>query len=654
MTMTSTDFLSDTSLLSPTGVPRRKTADMDELKAMLGMSVHAKEADSHASASTSVLDSSSSRIDAEETVVLQDLLQLSQIDRSAQETSNMDISGSDSDHSVSNSRRTTMGLGEMKAMLMQELDRYDRRSSVSQRMSVTETDTLPSQPLLDILRQNPIPEEKEPSISDSESTMDLQQYASQLRQELSSHSAAPTASARESLTTDLQAVAREVLNMDVLNQKQVTEQTDAMLSRMSGPLSSAAVAAMDDTVTEDLRRLSQLLTTHSAQKPRFSPLVARSGAKQVIHSVKSTQKYEHNAPEQVRVITSMPARPLFQEEEKEKEEEKSVVEELPPQETSINLDAYFLPKSSHSLLDDSTPRLESMDVECDSKEASEAKEVAFRASSIGSLPSPIADHSIRLEESSIGEWDEKDAKDSVEKVDDSLEENKETDKKEVVETDEPGKECRSVEKEVPALDNSLKEKVDQISRLANVNLFQEKSMLQLAQICRQVLDHRSETMQLCSLFHEYQDKKQQQVKLEELRRQAEQEWREKEASFASQLRTSPPLQVVAAPVDEKREEENLRQEFTLLEQELGINIVLQSDHQYSILLQREKRPVAAIQVLFLEDKRAALKVVLHTNSSRTVRKRIEARLPVKSEWKVEMKDMREQICRCIWIIDHSF
>ena len=652
MTMTSTDFLSDTSLLSPTGAPRRKTADMDELKAMLGMSVHSKETDSRPSAS-SVLDSSSSRIDAEETVVLQDLLQLSQIDRSAQETSNMDISGSgsDSDQSESNPRRTTMGLGEMKAMLMQELDRYDRRSSVSQRVSVTETDTLPSQPLLDILRQNPIPEEKEPSISDSESTMDLQQYASQLRQELSSHAAAPTASARESLTTDLQAVAREVLNMDVLNQKQVTEQTDAMLSRMSGPLSSAAVAAMDDTVTEDLRRLSQLLSTHSGQKPRFSPLVARSGNKQVIHSVKSTQKYEHNAPEQVRVITSMPARPLFQEEEREKEEEKSVVEELPPQETSINLDAYFLPKSSHSLLDDSTPRLESMDVESDSKEV---KEVAFRPSSIGSLPSPIAEHSIRLEESSIGEWDEKDVKDSVEKVDDSLEESREVNKKEVVETGESAKENRFVEKEVPVLDHSLKEKVDQIARLTNVNLLREKSMLQLTQLCRQVLDHRSETMQLCSLFHEYQDKKQQQVKLEELRKQAEQEWREKEASFASQLRTTPLVRVAAAPVDEKREEESLRREFSLLEKELGMNIVLQSDRQYSILLQRERHPVAAIQVLFLEDKRAALKVVLHTGSSRTMRKRIEARLPVKSEWKVEMKDMREQICRCIWIIAHSF
>ena len=161
-------------------------------------------------------------------------------------------------------------------------------------------------------------------------------------------------------------------------------------------------------------------------------------------------------------------------------------------------------------------------------------------------------------------------------------------------------------------------------------------------------------MQLCSLFHEYQDKKQQQVKLEELRKQAEQEWREKEASFASQLRTTPPVRVAAAPVDEKREEESLRREFSLLEKELGMNIVLQSDRQYSILLQRERHPVAAIQVLFLEDKRAALKVVLHTGSSRTMRKRIEARLPVKSEWKVEMKDMREQICRCIWIIAHSF
>ena len=45
---------------------------------------------------------------------------------------------------------------------------------------------------------------------------------------------------------------------------------------------------------------------------RFSPLLTRSGSKQVIHSVKSNQKYTRGAEEQLRVIRSVTPRRLFQ------------------------------------------------------------------------------------------------------------------------------------------------------------------------------------------------------------------------------------------------------------------------------------------------------------------------------------------------------
>lgn len=580
----------------------------------------------------------------------------------------MDISRSDSDVSPSDSRRATMGLGEMKAMLLQELDRYDRRSSISQRLSqrasLTETDVLSSQPLLDLLSRNPVQSSEPPrdasALNESESTIDLQQYAAQLRDEISRPPSLSASSARESLTTDLQSVAKEVLNYAVLDQNDVAQRTDALLQRMSSQPSSAAVAAMDDTITEDLRRLSQLLVAQPEEKPRFSPLVARSGTKQVIHSVKSSQKYAPSATEEVRVINSMPARPLFQEEEKEEEKEaekESLAEKEQPNalETSINLDAYFLPKSFRSILEDSTPQAESIDYDTTEKSTQSGPN---RMPSIESLPSDIQENSIQMEESSLGDWDEK-ANDSVEKVEDSLEgvlENKQTQKTESKPQSPQINETPINEtpiNETPSIDKQRK--LNLLSQLASINFFREKASTQFARRCQQILDSKSEVQQLCSLYKQIREAKQQQNELDLSWKRAEQSWKEAEQSFAREIQKEKPAMEDDSTLREKEKEEaNLKRELEVIGEDLGLQFTLQSNQSYAILLRKDRQLVAAITVRFVGRGKVSLKVTPQTSCSKLVRKRIEARLPMKQEKVVNCSDMREWICRCIWIVYHSF
>lgn len=620
-------------------------------------------------------------MDAEETAALQGLLQSSQLERSALDTSNMDISRSDSEVSGVDSRRATLGLGEMKAMLIQELDRYDRRSSVSQRLSqrasLTETDVLSSQPLLDLLKQNPIDAQNPAQLAsaepmnESESTIDLQQYAAQLREEVSRPSTASLPSARESITADLQSVAREVLSMAALDQNAVAQHTDALLERMSGQPSTAAVAAMDDTITEDLRRLSQLLVAQPEEKPRFSPLVARSGTKQVIHSVKSSQKYGQSAVEEVRVINSMPARPLFQEKEEKEEEEKEEKEEEEEKENpnalenSINLDAYFLPKSFRSILEDSTPQAESIDYDTPQKAEETA---AKRLPSVESLPSDIQENSIQMEESSLGDWNEN-GQESVEKVEDSLEDiidKKQTEntknkpeKPPIHETplnETPLNETPIHETpihETPSIDEERR--LNLRSRLAAIDFFREKASLQFARRCQQILDTKSEVAQLCAQFKQIREVKQQQNELESAWKRAEQSWKEAEQSLARELQREKPVIEEHSTLEEKAEEEAaLKKEIRLLEEEMGLVFTLQSKQSYSILLRRNRMLIAAITVRFVDGGKVALRVALKTSCSKLARNRIEARLPVKQEKEVSCSDMRELICRCIWIVYHSF
>ena len=420
----------DSSLLSPTGGSRRQTADLQELQALLN-DEQATSPNGTADAGASVAGAASvedktvrlsrvqalleasnsasespSAMDAEETVALQDLLQMSQQVEPSSDSSMSISRDSDATGSAraSESRRATLGLGEVQARLMQELNDFERRSSIftrplsqasrASRASQTtatvtgstagntgntgNTGTEAAGGLLRLLE------------AEQDSTLELQQYAEALRRERA-----------------------EALAAQPSEPSEATEATDEILKKMRLSTSAARVEEFDATVTEDLRRLSQLLEparagveedsleggeekAHAPQ--RFSPLVTRSGSKQVIHSVKSNQKYAGGAEEQLRVIDSVTPRKLFQDPPDADEPAQAIpvapaapttqttqtppvmpttqtppvmpTTQTPPViqmtekagepsrekevETSLNLDQYFLPSKTQSSLDASS------------------------------------------------------------------------------------------------------------------------------------------------------------------------------------------------------------------------------------------------------------------------------------------------------------
>ena len=452
----------DSSLLSPLGGSRRQTADLQELQALLNdeqatspngahgtdgtdgpststagaagdKTVRLSRVQALLEASNSVSESPSA-MDAEETVALQDLLQVSQQVEPSSDSSMSISRDSDATGSAraSESRRATLGLGEVQARLMQELNDFERRSSIftrplsqasrASRASQTtatvtgstagttgNTGTEAAGGLLGLLE------------AEQDSTLELQQYAEALRRERA-----------------------EALAARPSEPSEATEATDEILKKMRLSTSAARVEEFDATVTEDLRRLSQLLEparagveedsleggeekAHAPQ--RFSPLVTRSGSKQVIHSVKSNQKYAGGAEEQLRVIDSVTPRKLFQDppDADEPAQTVPVAQAVPatqtaqitsgtqttpttqtaqtpagPQttekageparekevETSLNLDQYFLPSKTQSSLDASSIVSASLQLSSESisVEPAESAEPAKPADAIPPTP----------------------------------------------------------------------------------------------------------------------------------------------------------------------------------------------------------------------------------------------------------------------------
>ena len=186
-------------------------------------------------------------------------------------------------------------------------------------------------------------------------------------------------------------------------EQDTTERTDEILRRMRASTTSEAVEQFDATVTEDLKRLSELLektkeservsedSIQGGEEPthtsRFSPLVVKSGTKQVLHSVKSNQKYSKQADEKVRVIDAMAPKPLFQEEEKEVTLSVTPTP-APPTETSLNLDQYFLPSRTQSSLNDSITNSPSLPLVSSESSTMESVIVATLPTPTPSVPEP--------------------------------------------------------------------------------------------------------------------------------------------------------------------------------------------------------------------------------------------------------------------------
>ena len=77
-----------------------------------------------------------------------------------------------------------------------------------------------------------------------------------------------------------------------------------------------------------------------------------------------------------------------------------------------------------------------------------------------------------------------------------------------------------------------------------------------------------------------------------------------------------------------------------------------SDTTYGIRVLKKRQAVARVEVSFALP-HVLLRVSLHPSVLKTERKRLEACLPITKEWSVKVGDLKESICRCLWIIVHS-
>jgi hypothetical protein len=112
---------------------------------------------------------------------------------------------------------------------------------------------------------------------------------------------------------------------------------------------------------------------------------------------------------------------------------------------------------------------------------------------------------------------------------------------------------------------------------------------------------------------------------------------------------------------EQRDEEleRLREEESKVKKcvEAEMNVVqcdvqIISDTTYSIRVLRKRQAVARVEVSFALP-HVLLRVSLHPSVLKTERKRLETCLPITKEWMVKVVDLKESICRCLWIIVHS-
>ena len=393
-----------------------------------------------------------SSLNEEETVALQNLIETSAVHNSTMDISQVDSDTTDlqdmntllksqnnnpnttsRDSIASSSRRNTMSIGEMKNRLMNVLENYEQRMSMASEAEPTITDSLSSQPLDHLLQSNNQPLQEDSSELDT--TLELQQYADQLRAEMNPSSVAIDTKKKDSPTKELTDAMKDVFGENtshaVSNLQQTNQvNTDAILSRINHGFSNEGLLEADQTVTEDLKRLSQLLqqaqdphlpseqpqaseeNNQDTEKIHFSPLITQSGTKQVLVSIRSNSKYVDSPEHEIQVIDKIVGRSLFQDSDSEPEPElepevkqeqvvSSQQKENAILDNSLNLDDYFLPKASHSLLDDTTVKsLPFTETSPREEPVNQIQPKGFEDLSDMSLPSPIMNRSMN-EESSI-------------------------------------------------------------------------------------------------------------------------------------------------------------------------------------------------------------------------------------------------------------
>ena len=106
-------------------------------------------------------------------------------------------------------------------------------------------------------------------------------------------------------------------------------------------------------------------------------------------------------------------------------------------------------------------------------------------------------------------------------------------------------------------------------------------------------------------------------------------------------------------VVKKEEESNVKESVEEIEKMLGCFVRLLSDDSFELLIKKREESKARIIIHMLSDQSVSIRVVLHPSITKSLRKRLEARLPIQTERIVEVKDMREMVCRYYWIVCHT-
>ena len=172
---------------------------------------------------------------------------------------------------------------------------------------------------------------------------------------------------------------------------------------------------------------------------------------------------------------------------------------------------------------------------------------------------------------------------------------------------------------------------------------------------QRVEDYQQPVMRLQEMRQQYerQEKEIQTLgeALEELKRrlqQSRQEVREKKDQKQKRV-----LEQRDEELEKLREEEAKVKRCVEAEMNaIQCDVQVVSDTTYGIRVLRKRQAVARVEVSFALP-HVLLRVSLHPSVLKTERKRLEACLPVTKEWTVKVVDLKESICRCVWLIVHS-
>ena len=100
----------------------------------------------------------------------------------------------------------------------------------------------------------------------------------------------------------------------------------------------------------------------------------------------------------------------------------------------------------------------------------------------------------------------------------------------------------------------------------------------------------------------------------------------------------------------KREEETVYKEVMDMIHGMNCEIRVLMENQYAVMIKRKNQIVARIEVKFIPLKKISLQVSLHPSILKMDQQRLELRLPIHKEWEIDVKDMKEMIMRCYWIL----